>query len=101
MDAAHWKAQAEKWEAYYHRLDVDTIKLRDAAEKWEAERGRLNSALMTALGHSRYYARRAGYLEGGLQIIATNELPDPIEAAKRLLDGVGEDVLADKEPAKP
>lgn len=53
----------------------------------------LREALALANGVAKCYARRAGYLEGGVRIIADGTMEDPVAAAKRLLDGVGEDVL--------
>lgn len=38
-----------------------------------------------------YYVRRASYFEAGVEIMSTGSLPDTVEAAKRLLDGAGED----------
>ena len=48
----------------------------------------------TAVGRMLYYARRAGYLEGALWVIAQGKSGvDPKVAAQRALDAVGEDVV--------
>lgn len=48
----------------------------------------------TAVGRMLYYARRAGYLEGALWVIAQGTSGvDPQVAAQRALDAVGEDVV--------
>lgn len=48
----------------------------------------------TAVNRMLYYARRAGYLEGALQVIAWGTSGvDPQLAAQRALDAVGEDVV--------
>lgn len=48
----------------------------------------------TATGQMLYYARRSGYLEGALWVIAQGTSGvDPQVAAQRALDGVGEDWL--------
>lgn len=48
----------------------------------------------TMLGRMLYYARRSGYLEGALWVIAQGRSGvDPREAAQRALDAVGEDAV--------
>lgn len=48
----------------------------------------------TAVGRTLYYARRAGFLEGALQVIAWGTSGvDPQVAAQRALDAVGDDVV--------
>lgn len=52
----------------------------------------------TAVGRMLYYARRAGYLEGALWVIAQGiSGVDPQVAAQRALDAVGEDRVANGE----
>lgn len=47
-----------------------------------------------AVNRMLYYARRAGYLEGALWVIAKGTSGvDPQIAAQRALDAVGEDVV--------
>lgn len=57
----------------------------------------------TAVGRMLYYARRAGYLEGALWVIANGHAGvDPREAAQRALDAVGEDRFAgESKPCEP
>lgn len=53
----------------------------------------------TTLGRMLYYARRAGYLEGALWVIAQGTSGvDPQVAAQRALDAVGEDVVVNGMP---
>ena len=53
----------------------------------------------TAVGRMLYYARRAGFLEGALQVIAWGTSgADPQVAAQRALDAVGEDVVVNGMP---
>ena len=48
----------------------------------------------TAVGRMLYYARRSGYLEGALWVIAQGTSGvDPQVAAQRALDAVAEDVV--------
>lgn len=57
-------------------------------EEWERPEG---SALML------YYARRAGYLEGAMMLIAEGKTGvDPQVAARRALDAVGPDAVEKK-----
>ena len=54
------------------------------------------------LGQMLYYARRAGYLEGAMGLIADGLTgDDPKVAAKRALEAIGSDVLADKPVTEP
>lgn len=49
-----------------------------------------------------FYARRAGYLEGAMWIIAQGASKvDPKVAAQRALDAVGPDILAQSQPIPP
>jgi hypothetical protein len=51
--------------------------------------------LRTAMAQAAYYARRAGYLEGALWVIAHGHSGvDPLTAAARVLEAVGEDEYA-------
>lgn len=53
----------------------------------------------TTMGRMLYYARRAGYLEGALWVIAQGTGGvDPQVAAQRALDAVGEDVVVNGMP---
>lgn len=53
----------------------------------------------TAVSRMLYYARRAGYLEGALQVIAWGTSGvDPQVAAQRALDAVGEDHVVNGMP---
>lgn len=53
----------------------------------------------TAVERMLYYARRAGFLEGALQVIAWGTSGvDPQVAAQRALDAVGEDVVVNGTP---
>ena len=48
----------------------------------------------TTVGRMLYYARRAGYLQGALEVIAIGGAgDDPKVAAQRALDAVGKDWL--------
>jgi hypothetical protein len=52
----------------------------------------------TLAGQMLYYARRAGYLEGALGLIAAGTTGvDPQVAAQRALDAVGPDVVAEQD----
>ena len=52
----------------------------------------------TTVGQMLYYARRAGYLEGALWVIAQGTSGvDPKVAAQRALDSVGEDRVVNGE----
>lgn len=53
----------------------------------------------TAVGQMMYHARRAGYLEGALWVIAQGTSGvDPQVAAKRALDAVGDDWMVNGTP---
>jgi hypothetical protein len=53
----------------------------------------------TAVGKMLYYARRAGYLEGALRLIADGRTGvRPRLAARRALEAVGEDWLVNGTP---
>lgn len=52
----------------------------------------------TTVGRMLYYARRSGYLEGALWVIAQGTSGvDPQVAAQRALDAVGEDRVVNGE----
>ena len=52
----------------------------------------------TTVGQMLYYARRSGYLEGALWVIAQGTSGvDPQVAAQRALDSVGEDRVVNGE----
>lgn len=54
------------------------------------------------LGQMLYYARRAGYLEGAMGIIAMGSSGvDPQVAARRALEAIGSDVLASTPVTEP
>lgn len=58
-----------------------------------------NTDEQTTAGRMLYYARRSGYLEGALWVIAQGHSEvDPQVAAQRALDAVGEDRVVNGTP---
>lgn len=59
----------------------------------------MNDTEDTTVGQMLYYARRAGFLQGALEVIALGSAgDDPKIAAQRALDAVGEDWIVNGKP---
>ena len=62
----------------------------------------MNDTEDTTVGQMLYYARRAGFLQGALEVIALGGAgDDPQAAAQRALDAVGTDWLVNGTPPTP
>ena len=74
-------------------------RLRNETESDAVQLGFTDGEQQALVGQMLYYARRAGYLEGAMGLIAAGTTGvDPQVAAQRALDAVGPDVVADRPP---